>query len=728
MADYYAQLPELKEGTQDITVSQATASYYRFEPEVTGTYKFSTPEHYLQYTVAEFKDNQFVNVGSDDSGSEINCTLEKDKKYIITINRRTGDGNVALTVERLPMAESVEILSCSPGNLVFIEGTYVTFEYMKVRLKTEKGVITKRINDSGIHGETTDEYGNVLGYALFKIKDDGFEPLDFDNIHMPPAGDYAFRVYYGSKDLIADEYIPVRIKSVEEEKKKYELKTGSKLTVPVENSTALYSFTPEKTGRYEISTNTHVQCSMVDDKWNPIGSQRSGEMSMYVNLTAGTAYTVYITSYTLLCTEVQVTVRQLPIPTKITASVKKSSYIAEIDHTWNIEPEITVEYDNGTIESAKMDDWISGWQLKCRFTNDAGDTLNYSDVIPAETWKCTPYLSEDYGEEIPGMTVVETNISAKSPDIDVAELDEIKVDTPVTVPVTNRKFYKLAAEAGESYTLKAPTDITARAYEWNETNGLKLITYSDISVETDKIYLIGVTADHEAEISVTKFNGVPRPEKFEETYEMSDGFKKTIRTPEGKEGSATLNFTFTPEESGTYSFRVKNDAKLYVDLYENNSPYSVYVDSSTSDLQFSFYLEEGNTYRYEVSRDMYEQDEITVSFNKTDYKKIKNVTLSLKEGMKASDLNIKSEITDVYDIKIYYTDDSVSVYDSYTMLDKYGNHLIVYQNMASEEVELAEGTCSVMINYRNSETGIWKNADPITVPIKGIGGFQNYLI
>ena len=429
-----------------------------------------------------------------------------------------------------------------------------------------------------------------------------------------------------------------------------------------------------------------------------------------------------------MCTEVQVTVRQLPIPTKITASVKKSSYIAEIDHTWNIEPEITVEYDNGTIESAKMDDWISGWQLKCRFTNDAGDTLNYSDVIPAETWKCTPYLSEDYGEEIPGMTVVETNISAKSPDIDVAELDEIKVDTPVTVPVTNRKFYKLAAEAGESYTLKAPTDITARAYEWNETNGLKLITYSDISVETDKIYLIGVTADHEAEISVTKFNGVPRPEKFEETYEMSDGFKKTIRTPEGKEGSATLNFTFTPEESGTYSFRVKNDAKLYVDLYENNSPYSVYVDSSTSDLQFSFYLEEGNTYRYEVSRDMYEQDEITVSFNKTDYKKIKNVTLSLKEGMKASDLNIKSEITDVYDIKIYYTDDSVSVYDSYTMLDKYGNHLIVYQNMASEEVELAEGTCSVMINYRNSETGIWKNADPITVPIKGIGGFQNYLI
>ena len=103
----------------------------------------------------------------------------------------------------------------------------------------------------------TDAYGNTVGYALYKIENNDFVGLDFANMDSLPAGEYAFRVYYNNgnmtpgkePDFIAENYVPVHIKSVQDQTKDSVLNTENDLTVKVENSRAVYSFTPKETGR-----------------------------------------------------------------------------------------------------------------------------------------------------------------------------------------------------------------------------------------------------------------------------------------------------------------------------------------------------------------------------------------------------------------------------------------------------------------------------------------------
>ena len=70
-------------------------------------------------------------------------------------------------------------------------------------------------------------------------------------------------------------------------------------------------------------------------------------------------------------------------------------------------------------------------------------------------------------------------------------------------------------------------------------------------------------------------------------------------------------------------------------------------------------------------------DKVTVSFKKAgEYKPIKEMTYSLKDGMKATDLNILTDFFDVYDVQIHYTDDSVLMleynWNGYAETDAYG--------------------------------------------------------
>ena len=741
-ADVFEQLPKLKEGRQKVVFNGEL--FFSFVPEVSGTYQFNANRDF-PCIIQELEEDGKLSINyTSGYGDSISAELEGGKQYVVCIYGETGLRGESLTIDRVPVVESVEIASWNPENLTFTEGNAVSFHSINVRLKTNKGSeIVRLYGYNGLYGNMTDAYGNTVGYALYKIENNDFVGLDFANMDSLPAGEYAFRVYYNNgnmtpgkePDFIAENYVPVHIKSVQDQTKDSVLNTENDLTVKVENSRAVYSFTPKETGRYELSTSTFVEGVLKDGDGKEIEKQNRHERSMYVSLAKDTSYYMYMKVPSSLCTQIQVSAEKLALPVEITVSLKKTSYAAELTQMWEVQPKFTIKYDDETSETATEDSIVSGWGLGYYLGNSQGDAI-YSrmDYIPAGTWICAPELYTNERDEEILKDVLQVNtygpeITAESQKIDISKLEEIKENVPVSVPETKQTFYKVVADADQSYKLEMPDGVTAKFYEWNETEGLKTINRDSVHIGTKTTYLIGVTAYRQSEITLKKTSGgVSGPQNFEGTYPLEDGFRQTIQMPEDKASPATLKFTFTPDEDASYCFQIESNLKTRVLLYEGER--DIYGKNSDGDLKVSYYLNKGKTYTYQmVCNEMKAFDKVTVSFKKAgEYKSIKEMTYSLKDGMKATDLNVLTDFFDVYDVQIHYTDDSVLMleynWDGYAGTDAYGNFLMCEWDTNIENIEAAETECDISIEYRNAEDEKWTEKT-VTVPMSGLAGMQN---
>ena len=737
-ADAFDRLPKLKEGRQKVVSNDEL--FYSFVPEVSGTYQFNA-NRYFHYIITELEEDG--KLSKDDKilhGDSVSVELKVGKKYVVCIDSGNDWRSGSLTIDRVPVVKSVEIASWSPENLTFTEGNAVSFHSINVRLNTDKGSeIVRLYGYNGLYGNTKDAYGNTVGYALHKIENNDF--VKIENMNSLPAGEYAFRVYYNNgnmtpgkePDFIAENYVPVHIKSVQDQTKDSVLDTEKDLTVKVENSRAIYSFTPKETGRYELSTSTFVEGVLKDGDGKEIEKQNRHERSMYVSLAKDTTYYMYMKVPSSLCTQIQVSAEKLALPVEITVSLKKTSYAAELTQMWEVQPKFTIKYDDETSETATEDSIVSGWGLGYYLGNSHGDAI-YSrmDYIPAGTWICAPELYTNERDEEILKDVLQVNtygleITAESQEINISTLEEIKENVPVTVPETKQTFYKVVADAGQSYKLETPDGVTAKFYKWDE--GLKNINGDSVYLETGTTYLIGVTAYRQSEITLKKTSGgVPGPQYFKETYPLKDGFCQKIQMPEDKASPATLKFTFTPEEDASYCFQIESNLKTRVLLYEGER--DIYGKNSDGDLKVSYYLNKGKTYTYQmVYNNMKSFDKVTVSFKKAgEYKPIKEMTYSLKDGMKATDLNILTDFFDVYDVQIHYTDDSVLMleynWNGYAETDAYGNFLMCEWDTNIENIEAAETECDISIEYRNADDEAWTQKT-VTVPMSGLAGMQS---
>ena len=744
-ADVFEQLPKLKEGRQKVVFNGEL--FFSFVPEVSGTYQYNA-NRYFHYIITELEEDG--KLSKDDKilhGDSVSVELKVGKKYVVCIYGETGLRGESLTIDRVPVVNSVEIASWSPENLTFTEGNDVSFHSINVRLNTDKGSeIVRLYGYNRLYGYTKDAYGNTVGYALYKIENNDFVGLDFANMDSLPAGEYAFRVYYNNgnmtpgkdPDFIAENYVPVHIKSVQDQTKDSALDTEKPLTVKVENSRAVYSFTPKETGRYELSTSTFVEGVLKDGDGKEIEKQNRHERSMYVSLAKDTTYYMYMKVPSSLCTQIQVSAEKLALPVEITVSLKKTSYAAELTQMWEVQPKFTIKYDDETSETATEDSIVSGWGLGYYLENtqDKNVINDRAACIPAGTWTCAPELYTNERDEEILKDVLQVNtygpeITAESQKIDISKLEKIKENVPVSVPETKQTFYKVVADADQSYKLEMPDGVTAKFYEWNETEGLKTINRDSVHIGTKTTYLIGVTAYRQSEITLKKTSGsggVSGPQNFEGTYPLEDGFRQTIQMPEDKASPATLEFTFTPDEDASYCFQIESNLKTRVLLYEGER--DIYRKNSDGDLKVSYYLNKGKTYTYQmVCNEMKAFDKVTVSFKKAgEYKSIKEMTYSLKDGMKATDLNVLTDFFDVYDVQIHYTDDSVLMleynWDGYAGTDAYGNFLMCEWDTNIENIEAAETECDISIEYRNAEDEKWTEKT-VTVPMSGLAGMQN---
>ncbi|MFR3881540.1 MAG: hypothetical protein ACLTX6_03840 [Lachnospiraceae bacterium] len=192
------------------------------------------------------------------------------------------------------------------------------------------------------------------------------------------------------------------------------------------------------------------------------------------------------------------------------------------------------------------------------------------------------------------------------------------------------------------------------------------------------------------------------------------------------------NLHLLPDEDASYCFQIESNLATRVLLYEGEGEEkdNIYGKNSDGDLKVSYYLNKGKTYTYQmVCNEMKVFDKVTVSFKKAgEYKSIKEMTYSLKDGMKATDLNVLTDFFDVYDVQIHYTDDSVLMleynWDGYAGTDAYGNFLMCEWDTNIENIEAAETECDISIEYRNAEDEKWTEKT-VTVPMSGLAGMQN---
>ena len=268
LADRYAQLNSIKEGTQEIDITNR--QFYKFEPEVTGDYMISA-ETGLSYLVIEVKED-----GTTERLNEINgrvlYKLEQGHKYIIDIyNHTTDTTSTNLTLKRLAKTESVEIISYMPQEIKCIEGQEPEFNFIKVRINTEKGSEVRKLNYGGIFGVETDSYGKTLKYSLYKKEND-----QYTEVYDPEAGEYVYRVFYDG--IEATTSIPVHIASFEEVAPQDSLEEGESKTLSAKDNQISARYLANFTGRHRFEFNKKVNIYIV------VCKIRTFVLSVYFNI------------------------------------------------------------------------------------------------------------------------------------------------------------------------------------------------------------------------------------------------------------------------------------------------------------------------------------------------------------------------------------------------------------------------------------------------------------
>lgn len=108
-ADVFEQLPKLKEGRQKVVFNGEL--FFSFVPEVSGTYQFNANRDF-PCIIQELEEDGKLSINyTSGYGDSISAELEGGKQYVVCIHGETGLRGESLTIDRVPVVESVEIAS-----------------------------------------------------------------------------------------------------------------------------------------------------------------------------------------------------------------------------------------------------------------------------------------------------------------------------------------------------------------------------------------------------------------------------------------------------------------------------------------------------------------------------------------------------------------------------------------------------------------------------------------
>lgn len=711
LADRYAQLNSIKEGTQEIDITNR--QFYKFEPEVSGDYMISA-ETGLSYLVIEVKED-----GTTERLNEINgrvlYKLEQGHKYIIDIyNHTTDTTSTNLTLKRLAKTKSVEIISYMPQEIKCIEGQKPEFNFIKVRINTEKGSEVRKLNYGGISGVETDSYGKTLEYSLYKKENDQYK-----EVYNPEAGEYVYRVFYDGIEAMTS--IPVHIASFEEVAPQDSLEEGESKTLSAKDNQISARYLANFTGRHRFEFNKKVNVYCVGDTGT---SKTYSNVSEFCEkLVRGNAYYLYITSDTGL-EDLQVKVTELQKPVKLEILADKNEYIAGIDDLSNINLRTRVTYSDGSEQVIGMNDPVYGGMLSYRASTEGGKTAEYYSLLTEGEWNCVPYIYGQGNEiSLSGTEIIGTTIKVTMPNAE--NLEKLEEGASKTVEPVKRKFYKFIPKTSAGYEVKVSDGATVNVY--SVYNGRLLNHGSKPTLTEDVTYFVMVSTPYSVDLQIKKRedaedDGYVMDEKYDQTFDLNDMHREE-----------PPYFTFKPTETGYYKFWTEGNVYPYVALYEEDEKIGEVYPYAADNVVLTAKLEKGKTYGYLVIWDPYEGSNLTVHFAKTEHQSIKSLELVLKKGATEDAMTVMNGVLDVYDLRINYADHSTLVeaasefrsWGSYDCegSDEYGNKWKIFVDNSEAVLEAKDTKYKIKLAYYDPEE---ENTDQNTVwiPVKGIEGMK----
>ena len=715
LADRYDRFESIKEGTQEIDITGR--QFYRFEPEVTGSYVLSAPLS-LSYSVMEVKAGGTVSDSLAENTGRLAFNYEQGKKYIIEISNRITDvTSTNLTVERLARTESVEIVSYTPQKLNFIEGLAPEFNFIKVRINTEKDSRVIKLRYEGISGEETDQYGKTLRYSLYKKENDQYEEM-YGAVHSLEAGEYVYRVFYD--DVEATTSIPVHIASIGEAAPQDTLEEGQSKILSAKNNQISARFKATTTGRHQFAFNKKVNIYLVDRE-NGTASTYSDVSEFCESLVRGHTYYLYITSDTGL-EDLQIKVTALQAPKKLEVLADNNEYTAGIDRLSTMKLRTRVTYSDGSVQIIRENDPIYGGRLSYRATTENGKTAENYSALSEGVWTCVPYI---YGQgadvSLTGTEITGAEILVTIPDPE--SLEALELGVVKTVEPAERKFYKFTPETNGDYEVKVSEGSTVNVYSvYNgRLSGYGMTPY----LIKDETYFVMVSTPYSVDLQIKKSEDTE-----DDSYVMGEKYDQTFDLSE-MEGP--LCFTFEATETGYYKFWTEGNSYPYAALYEDGDMIEEVYPYTTANVSLTAKLEKGKTYEYIVDWDPYDGVDLTVHFAATEHQTIKSLDLVLKKGVTEDAMTVMNEVLDVYDLQINYADHSVRIEDAmkrnsggsygYNGTDEYGNKWRISVDESKADLEAKDTQYEIELGYFNSEEedAHW---DTVQIPVRGTEGIK----
>ena len=340
----FMSLPELKKDSNAIDVSESRYKWYRFTPWKDGHYHFqwkfakengnSDGFDRKWYRIENGKPVPYDMYWDIEDG---NSELKNDTQYVIGI-KSAEDNPVTLNITKEAVAVEMKNLVYSPNPMTFTAG------FDNVSLDKFKGTVVFDNDTTKAVSMGYEDYDNDLSYMLVNSDDNTVDTLNL------PAGEYFYKILYNRIQVAS---IPV---AVVEPEITVDLKADNAGIVKNSGSRMIVSFTPEKSGKYELNFNAGVRSVKLatkneDGTYTQINSWSNyydNLYSVYATLNAETTYYFGISAEDRY-QELQVTPKLLAKPVKIeTKLLENREYIEEIDDFSDVKLETTVTFSDGT--------------------------------------------------------------------------------------------------------------------------------------------------------------------------------------------------------------------------------------------------------------------------------------------------------------------------------------------------------------------------------------------
>ena len=709
-----ARFPQLSCGKHQLELRKGQANNYIFAPEKDGYYGFRYSQSGLNaYLYLWDEENKMVSHEGDLSERR---ELKAGSKYLINL---WPDESQTLNLEiyREPEAESVEIISGGEDGTTFIENLdYIGFYNLQVKVTLDNG--EEEILSDG----EEDNYGKYLRFGLYQQLEDGSLGSNrIEDMSRVPAGEYVYKAFYGEKE--SNNGIPVTVIPLKDAESLV-LEADGEQNFSMDAEAVLCKFSPTESGEYEIWVNAVVGIDVIDENGEDQGWLDNRFQNMYMNFEAGKTYYLQVIRQSESNVDVQIQIRKTDLPVKLEATLlEDTGYIPGVDRYSDIKIKTVATYSDGRTQTVKSGDQIGRYQVYYE-TIVEGSGYDYEGPVKAGTFTITPILAKN-GNWIRNLSNSVTG-TVEMPVI----TDTLALDQWTEIKETYRQLFQFTAEKDGDY--KVETESGAEGTLCIVKDGKLNRRGSEITLTKGESCVVLVSAYKDSKIRVVeKTEEQPDQPTPGKEYKLTDGFQEHVAV---ETAGQQLVFTFTPETDGDYVIRSEGNADTYVTLYYQGNRLDSDDQSGGGD-NFSLrrHLEAGKTYVYQVR--LYSENAIgdfTVFFNLVGYKEIKGLELVLKDGKKASDLNVLMPVGEVYQVKVIYLDDSSKLYEikttdsSYEFSDEYENRVRVsVGRKVNGDPESENLTVQCHLEYRNDTDWSWEEVGEKTLPAQGMDSVES---